>query len=920
VMELADREGAVAGETFEESLRLVEEAGGDWRPRTLRSALESAGRLPLAECIEHARCLAHALASLHRAGLTHRDIKPSNIIFVNHRPKLADIGLVTGMGESHSFVGTEGFIPPEGPGEPQADIYALGMTFYAMATGRAAREFPAIPPEWAQPDGAAALEFMEVIIRATEAQPARRYQSASEMLADLALLESGKSVRRMRILEQRWMLAKRLAPAALLVLAAAGAAVWFWRTEEMREQRTRTAEALAVQARHDERGQRFLALRERAAAVLRSPLAGSAVEAMQLIDQAAALRKGDPLLRDLLITALTRADFAPLQSWTHGLVNLAPVISNDGTLVALAQQDGSVRIQRVTGGGEVRRLAAWANCKPWDGMRFTADGRFLGVTYAREKDPDPGRFRWWRIADGAVVWEGGPEIRSLGGVPAAGAVITGYDARRLELIRYDLDAGREKERTGIGIKEAGLSLSPDGHYALFYDPGHTHVESAVLMALSPPALLREIRMPVMKGAVAWSRDSRQLIVGGGATPFEIHVWDVRDAAAAPRRIRAHFGEVVDVALSPCGQYLLSSSWDQTTRLTHLVTGQAVAMAPGWGHSGSLGFTADGRHCWRTIVHETGGSPMLQLAAFHQAAVTIPFPGPRQWVDRSFFSRDGRWLALTGDQVSLIDLKTGEARHGLFEQNGGCRSCCFLTNDSGQALLAACPGGLYRLPLPSESSGFLETLQPELLAKGRFEEVGGSANERVAIGFGFDVPGVILHGGHMEKWPSLKDTVSGGISADGAMVVTTSAFGKDITVQKGDGTLLQKFPAGLLSWVEISPDAQSLFVNRADAFSRLRASDGHELWRVRKEFPVARGEPILLDDARLILARLELGYVLLDAESGVLRCRLDPVFPFHPQAAGASADGARAATASREAVLLWDLRRIRAELRRRDMDW
>ncbi|HEY0455442.1 MAG TPA: hypothetical protein VGE41_03655, partial [Verrucomicrobiae bacterium] len=74
-----------------------------------------------------------ALSFLHQQGLLHRDIKPSNIIFVGGQPKLADIGLVAGADETKSFVGTEGYIPPEGPGTPGADVFSLGKVLNELA-------------------------------------------------------------------------------------------------------------------------------------------------------------------------------------------------------------------------------------------------------------------------------------------------------------------------------------------------------------------------------------------------------------------------------------------------------------------------------------------------------------------------------------------------------------------------------------------------------------------------------------------------------------------------------------------------------------------------------------------------------------------------------------------------------------------
>ena len=72
-------------------------------------------------------------------------MKPSNIIFVNGVPKLADIGLVTGVDATRSYVGTEGFAPPEGPGTPQGDLYSLGKVLYEAATGKDRQEFPELP-------------------------------------------------------------------------------------------------------------------------------------------------------------------------------------------------------------------------------------------------------------------------------------------------------------------------------------------------------------------------------------------------------------------------------------------------------------------------------------------------------------------------------------------------------------------------------------------------------------------------------------------------------------------------------------------------------------------------------------------------------------------------------------------------------
>ncbi len=155
-------------------------------PRTLFSDMQQYGNrpMPLDYVLEVGCQLSRALAGLHAQELTHRDVKPTNVIFLNGRVKLADAGLVAHSNQ-RIFVGTEGYIPPEGPGTPRADVYALAKVLYEMATGMDRLNFPTLPAEL--PEGATQrrwIEFNKIICSAADPQVHRDTIVNAKQLAE----------------------------------------------------------------------------------------------------------------------------------------------------------------------------------------------------------------------------------------------------------------------------------------------------------------------------------------------------------------------------------------------------------------------------------------------------------------------------------------------------------------------------------------------------------------------------------------------------------------------------------------------------------------------------------------------------------------------------------------------------------------
>ena len=154
--------------------------------------LEQAGRLSPREALQIIPQICDALQYAHDEGVVHRDIKPENVLVDRKgKVKIADFGLAKILGQETDgqrltiegqVMGTPHYMAPEQVERPlsvdhRADIYALGVVFYEMLTGDLPiGKFPP-PSRKVQLD----VRLDDVVLRALENDPARRYQNASEV-------------------------------------------------------------------------------------------------------------------------------------------------------------------------------------------------------------------------------------------------------------------------------------------------------------------------------------------------------------------------------------------------------------------------------------------------------------------------------------------------------------------------------------------------------------------------------------------------------------------------------------------------------------------------------------------------------------------------------------------------------------------
>ena len=190
---------------------------------SLRSRIQTRGRLRPEEIYPIAMQLLEGLGAAHRAGILHRDLKPDNVFLVRQAQgdfvKLLDFGISkfngghTGAAQEMSLtrtgtlLGTPYYMSPEQASggkavDHRADLYAVGVILYEALTGvvpfhadtfnelifkivlEKPRSASTIVPN-------ADARFVQLIERAMAREPEQRFQSAEELSAALGAWASG---------------------------------------------------------------------------------------------------------------------------------------------------------------------------------------------------------------------------------------------------------------------------------------------------------------------------------------------------------------------------------------------------------------------------------------------------------------------------------------------------------------------------------------------------------------------------------------------------------------------------------------------------------------------------------------------------------------------------------------------------------
>jgi WD40 repeat protein len=901
--------------------------------------------------------LARAVHYAHGQGIVHRDLKPANVLLTSAgAPKITDFGLArlveleSGLTTDGAIMGTPNYMAPEQADArlkdvgPHTDTYALGAILYECLTGRPpfrgatvldtldqVRQQDPVPPHrlLGSKRRACPADLETICLKCLEKEPQRRYASAGALADDLGRYLAGEPIaaRPVGPAGRAWRWARRnpgwaamlATVAGLLLLIAIGSSLMsLWLGQALQQSRDEKRKA-------DEN--LWVALLEQARAKSRSRERGQRFEGLAAIRQALRLQKppGHSLaeLRNEAIACLVLPDVEPAGAWWEGWPTGTDWVAFDPTFerYARADKDGTVLVRRVADDAKLLKCEGWGRLV-FGGLSFSPDGRFL-----QHRCFPASRLKVYRldgrtaevVCEAVSVPEGltvafSPDGRSLAAGQADGSVVI-----------YDLPvAGKAKEvqrlRTGLGL------------YVLAFRPGQAHLAVAggnvvhIFDLEKGKGLFRDLSHPARThvDCIAWHPDGRTLATT--CSDRRIRLWDVVAGKMSLPPLAGHHSGGMVAAFSPTGDCLLSNDWSRTLRLWDLRTGrqllQTQSTADVLSRDGDL-LAADRSESRVRLLRVVTRRPLRALAPPGES-------GERRVLDARV-SPDGRLLLVTrSDALALLDWASGAELDSI-----PLHLTYVVGFDSQEGLLTSGRNGLLRWPLrPEPEAGRLHVGPPQSLSGAPITGAPRCSPDGQVVAFpAFGRGAVVLHRPENRRTQLgpredvRQDVRHCAVSPDRRWVATgnhTSLEGKGATVwDVGRAKAVKDFPVDGLCDVSFSPDRKCKWL--------LTTGGRFRLWKVGtwEEGPSLAQPDVGGDgfafspDGRTLALFGGFSQVwLVDVDSGAEIARLTVPEQTRVAPRCFSSDGAQLVAIGVESNLLyiWDLRALRAELKKLDLDW